>query len=179
MTTTYHNPIATGAAANAATFNTPFSQLDSRLVQLDTVMDTDGSLKTNAVDATVVLADNIITNIKLVNGTIDDSKFLYPIRIAWAGVGFDPGSLTAGGTYTVTYDLGASGGNLALINRYGTDTATVGLIFDAWMHPTSYYVYVRVTNATNGTLAPGTINALVAVLDLAGGLTETTESVVT
>ena len=32
MTTTYHTPIATGAAANAATFNSVFATLDAQLV---------------------------------------------------------------------------------------------------------------------------------------------------
>lgn len=114
MTTTYHTPIATGAAANAATFNTPFSQLDSRLVQLDNAVDTDGSLRAGAVDDTGILVDNVVTNAKIAdatiaggklengtitatqiadttitggkvaNATITDAKLAKPVRIAWA-----------------------------------------------------------------------------------------------
>jgi hypothetical protein len=39
MTTTYHTAITTGAAANAATINTPLSSLDSALVAQDTRID--------------------------------------------------------------------------------------------------------------------------------------------
>lgn len=35
MTTFYHTPIATGASANAATFNTPYGQLDENLRNLN------------------------------------------------------------------------------------------------------------------------------------------------
>jgi hypothetical protein len=34
MTTTYHTAIATGAAANAATFNSPLGQLDDAIVDM-------------------------------------------------------------------------------------------------------------------------------------------------
>jgi len=76
MTTTYHTPVATGAAANAATFNTPYSQLDSRLVQIDNAVDTDGTLKAGAVDGTAVLADNVVTNAKIADTTITAGKLV-------------------------------------------------------------------------------------------------------
>jgi hypothetical protein len=52
MTTNYHTPIAVGAAANAATFNTPLGTLDSALTTLDTAVD--------AIDSTV---DNAMTGV--------------------------------------------------------------------------------------------------------------------
>lgn len=230
MTTTYHTPIATGAAANASTFNTPFSQLDSRLVQIDNAVDTDGTLKAGAVGATAVLADNVVTNAKIAdttiaggklangtitatqiadttitggklvnatitgtqianttiengkiaNTTITDAKLAYPVRVAWATIriGSALSSVSAHSVADTEWDLGIATGNMAIVNRVDAQNSP-GIVWDVWVLGDKHVV-LRATNVTAGTV---NINAatdvLVAVVDLAGGLTETTESIVT
>lgn len=187
MTTTYHTPISTGAAANAATFNTPFSQLDSRLVQIDTAIDTDGSLKTGAVDVTAVISDGVVTNDKLENltitaakienATITDAKLAYPVRVAWATVriGSAISSVSAHSVSDTEWDFGASSGNMVMINRVDAQNSP-GIVWDAWLLGDKN-VIIRATNVTANTV---NINAatdlLIAIVDLGGGLDETTES---
>ena len=187
MTSNYHTPISTGAAANADTFNTPFSQLDSRLVQIATVLDTDGTLKANAVDiaavitdgvvATAKLADLAVTAAKIDNGTITDAKLAYPVRIAWSTVriGSAISSVPAHTTSDTEWDFGVSSGTFAFVNR--TDTYnTPGIVWDAWVL-SDKHVVIRATNVTASTV---NINAAtditVAIVDLVGALGESTES---
>lgn len=167
MTTTYHTPISTGAAANAATFNTPFSQLDSRLVQLDNAMDTDGTLKAGAVDNTAVLADDIVT----------DAKMEYPVRLAHFGINIGSvlSSVSAHTTSDTEWDVGLTSGNFAFVSRAEPYT-TAGIVWDAWVQ-SDYNITVRATNVTASTV---NINAatiiVVCVVDLQGGLAESSES---
>lgn len=170
MTTTYHTPITTGAAANAATFNTVYSQLDSRLVQIDNTVDTDGTIKAGAVDNSDAIANAIVTDVKL-------SK---PIRLAYFGIaiGATVSSIAAHSTSTTTWNIGLTEGNFAMVSRAESYT-TEGVVWDAWL-TTEYYIKVRGTNVTASTV---NLNALtvviVAVLDLQGDLGESTESLVT
>lgn len=53
MTTSYHTPVSTGAAANASTINNPLGQLDAALVAMDTRID-------NIVYGGVDLADPLV-----------------------------------------------------------------------------------------------------------------------
>lgn len=189
MTSNYHTPISTGAAANAATFNTPFSQLDSRLVQIATVVDTDGTLKTGAVDiaavitdgvvATAKLADLAVTAAKIDNATITDAKLAYPVRVAWATVriGSAISSVSAHTTSDTEWDFGLSAYTqvFALVNR--TDTYnTAGIVWDAWVL-SDKHVIIRATNVTASTVNINAATDLtVAIVDFAGSLLETTES---
>jgi len=197
MTEIYHTPVATGAAANAATFNTPYSQLDSRLVQIDNAVDTDGTLKAGAVDGTAVLADNVVTNAKiadttitagkLVNGTITatqiadttitDAKLAKPVRIAWGTVRIGSGvaSVAAHATSDTEWDFGVASGNMAIVNRVDAQNSP-GITWDAWLL-SDKHVIIRATNVTANTVnIHADTDLLVGILDLVGSLSETTES---
>ena len=197
MTTTYHTPVATGAAANAATFNTPYSQLDSRLVQIDNAVDTDGTLKAGAVDGTAVLADSIVTNAKiadttitagkLVSGTITatqiadttitDAKLAKPVRIAWGTVriGSAVASVAAHTTSDTEWDFSVASGNMVIVNRVDAQNSP-GITWDAWLL-SDKHVIIRATNVTANTVnIHADTDLLVGILDLAGSLSETTES---
>lgn len=214
MTSTYHTPITTGAAANAATFNTPFSQLDSRLVQIDNAVDTDGSLRAGAVDDTGILVDSVvtsakianatitgaklvtgtvtatqiadttITNGKIANATITDAKLAYPVRVAWAQVGIATqlASVSAHSTSDTVWDFGLAGNtaaNFVVVNRDENTAVTPGIIWDAWIEPSTRNVIIRASNFTAGTvnIAEGT-NLIVAVFDVRSDMAETTETFV-
>lgn len=170
MTTTYHTPVATGAAANAATFNTPYSQLDSRLVQIDGTVDTDGTIKAGAVDFSDAIANAIITDVKL-------SK---PVRLAYFGIniGSALSSVSAHTTSDTEWNIGLASGNFAFVSRAEPHTSP-GIVWDAWMQ-SDYHITVRATNVTAGTVS---IHAetiiVVAVVDLYGDLSESAESIVT
>lgn len=170
MTTTYHTPIATGAAANAATFNTPFSQLDSRLVQIDNTVDTDGTIKAGGVDNTDAIANAIIT----------DAKLSLPVRVAYFGINIGSvlSSVSAHTTSDTEWDAGLTSGNFAFVSRAEPHTAS-GIVWDAWVQA-DYNITVRATNVTAGTVS---INAatiiVVGVVDLYGDLSESSESIVT
>jgi hypothetical protein len=170
MTTTYHTPVATGAAANAATFNTPFSQLDSRLVIIDNAIDTDGSLKAGAVDAAAVIANSVVT----------DAKLQYPVRIAWFGIAIGTvfSSIAAHTATDTEWNAGLTAGNFAFVQRVDAHN-TPGIVWDAWVL-TNHHVILRAQNVTASTvnLDPAT-TVLIAVVDLYGDLGESSESVET
>lgn len=102
MSTNNHTAITTGAAANASTINTPLGSLDAAIgdrstlttanasalangddivvairkvkTKLDVVSDTDGTLKSGAVDAAAVLADNVVTTAKILDANVTTAK---------------------------------------------------------------------------------------------------------
>ena len=73
MSTTFHTAIASGAAANVATVNSPLGELDAKLA---VAHDSDGTLKANAVDAAAVLASGVVTWAKLATGAAVEANML-------------------------------------------------------------------------------------------------------
>lgn len=77
MSTNNHTAISNGAAGNSSIVNTPLGALDAAIGDIsafsetslsaiiDTVIDTDGSMKAGAVDVTTAIADGIVTDGKL------------------------------------------------------------------------------------------------------------------
>lgn len=65
MTTNYHTPIATGAAANAATFNSPLSQLDNALSDLLSGSQAFNNLSFNAASTLTIDNGSITPNSSL------------------------------------------------------------------------------------------------------------------
>lgn len=68
MSTTFHTAVANGAAANAATFNTPLGTLDAAIAVSH---DADGTLKAGAVDVAGVLGTGVVTTSKHAAGGVD------------------------------------------------------------------------------------------------------------
>lgn len=65
---TFHTAIASGAAADHTTFNTPLAAIDAALAVSH---DADGTLKAGAVDAAAVLASGVVTTAKFAAGAVD------------------------------------------------------------------------------------------------------------
>lgn len=82
MTTYNHTEISNGAAGNSLVVNTPLGALDAAIGDIsafsetslsaiiDTVIDTDGSMKAGAVDVSAALADNVVSAAKIADNVI-------------------------------------------------------------------------------------------------------------
>jgi predicted peroxiredoxin len=73
MSTNHHTPIISGAAANAATINAPLGQLDAKI---SVALDTDGTLRADAVDLAAVIKDGIVITAKLAADAVTTAKIL-------------------------------------------------------------------------------------------------------
>jgi hypothetical protein len=150
MTTTYHTAIATGAAANAATFNTPLGALDAAVLAVNAELGSNPSgaystvlLRLNATDTALgyaLAAQNLIYNgnmqIDLDANSVPDTWVVYSTSSAGALTRIATGGVDYGAFSRISWS-GTNTGNQGAVSAADT---TGGGVNGGWVASTPYIV---------------------------------------